>query len=95
MTALHILGGQNGTVEMVGVLYDVFSVQRILGADSIEIITLGDGIMYIDEHAQSKGSKRNDLASLIAHRHVYGDALIAGFGGDDVPQSYIDAYMIA
>lgn len=85
---------QTGSVEIRDVPYDIFSVERILSAKNVEIITLPDGIMYGAIEAEEEGKPRNDLASLIARREVYGPALIAGFGNDDVPQSYIDAYMV-
>ena len=83
-----------GTVSIRDVPYDIYSVEAILSAKNVEIITLPGGIMYVDAEAAGKEKPRNDLAGLIARREVYGPALIAGFGNDDVPQSYIDAYMI-
>ena len=83
----------SGTVELKDVPFDVFSVGSILYAENIEIITLSDAVMYLTESAKEIGLQRNDLASLIARSEVYGPALIAGFGGTDVPQIYVDAYM--
>ena len=54
---------------------------------------MSDAVMYLTESAKDIGLQRNDLASLIARTEVYGPALIAGFGGTDVPQIYVDAYM--
>ena len=83
----------SGTVELKDVPFDVFSVGRILFAENIELITMSDAVMYLTESAKDIGLQRNDLASLIARTEVYGPALIAGFGGTDVPQIYVDAYM--
>lgn len=83
----------SGTVELKDVPFDVFSVGSILYAENIELITLSDAVMYLTESAKEIGLQRNDLASLIARSEVYGPALIAGFGGTDVPQIYVDAYM--
>lgn len=91
MKAMLISGG---SVNLRDVPYDIFSVEAILNAKNVEIITLPDGILYAAAEAEQDGKQRNDLASLIARREVYGPVLIAGFGNDDVPQSYIDAYMI-
>ena len=90
MMALHLDG--KGT-ELKDVKYDIFSVQSIMHTNNIEIIMLPDGVMYVMEHGLQEGKQRNDLASLIARRDVYGPALIAGFNGDDVPNSYISAYI--
>jgi hypothetical protein len=90
MTAMLISGG----VTLRDVPYDVYSVQSILGTRDVEIVTMSDAIMYIMEDGKESGKTRNDLASLIARREIYGPALIAGFGGDNVPQEYIDAYMV-
>lgn len=84
----------DGEVSMRDVPFDIFSVQAIISTKAVEIVELPDAIMYISESGKDSGKARNDLASLIARREIYGPALIAGFGGDDVPQSYIDAYMI-
>ena len=90
MTAMLISGG----VTLRDVPYDVYSVQSILGTRDVEIVTMSDAIMYIMDDGKESGKTRNDLASLIARREIYGPALIAGFGGDNVPQEYIDAYMV-
>ena len=84
----------DGEVSMRDVPFDIFSVQTIISTKAVEIVELPDAIMYIAESGKDAGKARNDLASLIARREIYGPALIAGFGGDDVPQSYIDAYMV-
>ena len=81
MTAMLISGG----VTLRDVPYDVYSVQSILGTRDVEIVTMSDAIMYIMEDGKESGKTRNDLASLIARREIYGPALIAGFGGDNVP----------
>lgn len=91
MTGMLIV---DGSVSLKDVPYNIFSVEAILSAKNVEIITLPDGIMYIATEAEDEGKQRNDLAGLIARREVYGPALIAGFGNDDVPQIYIDAYMV-
>ena len=91
MTGMLIV---DGSVSLKDVPYNIFSVEAILSAKNVEIITLPDGIMYIAAEAEDEGKQRNDLASLIARREIYGPALIAGFGGDDVPQQYVEAYMV-
>ena len=84
----------DGEVSMRDVPFDIFSVQAIISTKAVEIVELPDAIMYISESGKDAGKARNDLASLIARREIYGPALIAGFGGDDVPQQYVEAYMV-
>lgn len=84
----------DGEVSLRDVPFDIFSVQAIISTKAVEIVELPDAIMYISESGKDAGKARNDLASLIARREIYGPALIAGFGGDDVPQQYVDAYMV-
>lgn len=91
MRAMLISGG---TVSIQDVPYDIYSVEAILSAKNVEIIMLPDGIMYIAAEAEEEGRPRNDLAALIARRYVYGPALIAGSGNEDVPQQYVEAYMV-
>lgn len=82
------------TPQLKDVPFDIFSVQQILRTKAVELVELSDAVMYIMEHGKEDGKPRNDLASLIAHREIYGPALIAGYCGDDVPQAYVDAYMV-
>jgi hypothetical protein len=84
----------DGEVSLRDVPFDIFSVQAIISTKAVEIVELPDAIMYISESGKDAGKARNDLASLIARREIYGPALIAGFGGDDVPQQYVEAYMV-
>lgn len=84
----------SGGVALRDLNYDIDSVRFELQAPEVELIMLPDALMYIVENAQGLGKTWNDLASLIAGRAVYGPALIAGFNGDDVPESYVAAYMI-
>lgn len=90
MIAMLISGG----VTLRDVKYDIESVKFALHANEIELIMLPDAIMYVMENGKETGKTWNDLASLIASRAVYGPALIAGFNGDDVPESYVAAYMV-
>lgn len=57
-----------------------------------QIIALkGDGAMIADDKGMLKKKKRNDLASYISARHIYGAAYIVGKDGDkfdDVPELF-------
>lgn len=82
--------------KLIDMRYNEFSVMLELGCASgrdIDIIMLEDGVLYHNLKAQAAGMMRNELASLIAHTAVYGPAVIAGRGGDDVAQQYVDAYL--
>ena len=78
-------------ISIVTVENTVEALQQVVGG-SIETIGLSDGgVMIVDEEAVLKWKPRNDLASYICGRHVYGDALIVGTDGDefdDVPEQY-------
>ena len=89
MIAMLISGG----VSLRDVPFDIDSVKAVLCTSEVELIMLPDALMYVMEDGQESGKTRNDLASLIACRAVYGPALIAGFNGDSVPESYVAAYM--
>ena len=83
-------------VELVDLRYNEFSVTAELKCRrsiDLDIILMRDGVIYHNLAAKAEGKMRNDLASLIAGAEVYGTAIIAGIGGDDVPQQYVDAYL--
>lgn len=62
---------------------------------NIEKIELKDGgVMIANVQGMVKQYPRNDLASYICGKPVYGAALIVGKDGDDVDQKYVDAYMV-
>lgn len=92
MKALKIADG----AKLIEMRHNEFSVMFELGCASgkdIDIIMLGDGVLYHNLKAEASGMLRNELASLIAHTSVYGPAIIAGMHGDDVPESYVQAYL--
>lgn len=88
---------KDGKAELIELRYDVFSVLGTLGLNndkSLDIVMIPHGIMYIDTSAEASGAMRNDCASLVAQRQVYGAAIIAGCGGDDVSEDYVSAYLV-
>lgn len=95
MRALSI--GTDGSRNVIDIPNELHDLQAAVGG-YIECIALKDGgLMIVDEEGLLKQYKRNDLASIICGGHIYGPALIVGVDGeefDDVPQQYIDAYMI-
>ncbi|MBQ6042187.1 MAG: hypothetical protein IJL32_15615 [Oscillospiraceae bacterium] len=83
--------------KLIEMRYNEFSVTLELGCASgkdIDIIMLEDGVLYHNIRAQAAGRMRNELASLIARTDVYGPAIIAGRGGNDVSSQYVDTYMV-
>lgn len=92
----------NHTREVIDIPNELHDLQKAVGGN-IECIALKDGgLMIVDEEDMLKQYPRNELASIIcgntiAGGQIYGTALIVGVDGeefDDVPQQYIDAYMI-
>lgn len=85
------------SIDVIDVPNELHAMQQAVGG-YIETVGLKDGgIMIVDEEGLLKQYPRNDMASYISGRHIYGTALIVGADGDefdDVPQQYIDAYMI-
>ena len=82
--------------KLIDMRYNEFSVMHELGClygNDIDIVMLDDGVLYHNIRAQAAGRMRNELASLIAGTDVYGPAIIAGRGGDDVSSQYVDAYL--
>lgn len=81
----------NSDISIITVDNSLEALQKVIG-EKIETIGLSDdGVMIVDEEAVLKWKPRNDLASYISGRHVYGDALIVGSDGDefdDVPEQY-------
>ena len=62
---------------------DLHALQQAVGG-RIETVGLKDGgVMIVDEEGLLKQYSRNDLASIISGRHIYGTALIVGADGDD------------
>lgn len=76
---------------------DLHALQKAVGG-RIETVGLKDGgVMIVDEEGLLKQYPHNDMASYISGLHIYGPALIVGTDGeefDDVPQQYVDAYMV-
>ena len=86
-----------GKAEIIEIDNELEALQKAVGG-YIETVTIAkDCCLIVDEEGLLKQYKRNDLASIICGGHIYGPALIVGVDGeefDDVPQQYIDAYMI-
>ena len=84
-------------IEGADVHAELLALQHEVGG-YIETVGLkDDGVMIVDEEGLLKQYPHNDLASIISGHHIYGTALIVGTDEDefdDVPQQYIDAYMI-
>ena len=85
------------SIDVIDVPNELRALQQAVGGH-IEAVGLKDGgIMIVDEEGLLKQYPRNDLASIISGHHIYGTALIVGADDDkfdDVPEQYIDAYMI-
>lgn len=85
------------SIDVIDIPNELHALQQAVGGH-IETVGLKDGgIMIVDEEGLLKQYPRNDMASYISGSHIYGTALIVGADGDefdDVPQQYIDAYMI-
>lgn len=71
---------------------ELHSMQRHVGG-YIEAIKLkDDGVMLVDEEGMLKQYPRNELASLVSGKHIYGTALIVGEDGEeltDVPEKFL------
>lgn len=95
--AIRALRIEKNRIDVIDVPNELRALQQAVGG-RIEPVRLKDGgIMIVDEEGLLKQYPRNDLASIISGHHIYGTALIVGVDGeefDDVPQQYIDAYMI-
>lgn len=88
MRALRIEPNSISVVDISDTLDDV----KIEFDNDLEKITLRDGgVMLTDCKGMRKKKQRNDLASYISARHIYGTALIVGLDGynlTDVPSKY-------
>lgn len=77
--------------NMIDIDSDVKALEECVGGN-IEKIELKDGgVMIANVQGMVKQYPRNDLASYISGRHIYGTALIVGVDGekfDDVPEQY-------
>lgn len=95
--AIRALRIEKNRIDVIDVPNELRALQQAVGG-RIEPVRLKDGgIMIVDEEGLLKQYPRNDLASIISGHHIYGTALIVGADEDefdDVPQQYIDAYMI-
>lgn len=89
--------GSDGSRNVIDIPDELHDLQAAVGG-YIERIALKDGgLMIVDEEGMLKQYPRNEFASIISSHHIYGTALIVGADEDefdDVPQQYIDAYMI-
>lgn len=80
--------------NMIDIDSNVKALEECVGGN-IEKIELKDGgIMIANAQGMLKQYPRNDLASYISGKPVYGAVLIAGTDGDDVDQKYVDAYLV-
>lgn len=79
------------SISIIDVDNDLHALQKEIGGN-IEKIGLKDGaVMIVDEEGMLKQYPRNDFASYISSRHIYGTALIVGVDReefDDVPEQY-------
>ena len=79
------------SISIVDVDNDLKALQKAV-CGNIETVRLKDGaVMIVDEEGMLKQYPRNDLASYISGKHIYGTALIVGYNGksfDDVPEQY-------
>lgn len=89
MKALRITAAHQ--IEMTDAPDDLQGLKDLIaqGGD-IDIVELRDGAAIItDTQAEQMHRKHNAVASLIARRQLYGDALLAGAGFTDVPGEYL------
>ena len=97
MAIIRALEISLNNIRVIGIENELHALQQAVGGH-IETVGLNDGgIMIVDEEGMLKQYPHNDMASYITGLHIYGTALIVGADGDefdDVPQQYIDAYMI-
>ena len=97
MAIIRALEISLNSIRVIDVPNELHALQQAVGGH-IETVGLKDGgVMIVDEEGLLKQYPHNDMASYISGLHIYGTALIVGADGDefdDVPQQYIDAYMI-
>ena len=97
MAIIRALEISLNSIRVIDVPNELHALQQAVGGH-IETVGLKDGgVMIVDEEGLLKQYQRNDLASIISGHHIYGTALIVGADEDefdDVPQQYIDSYMI-
>lgn len=82
------------SISIIDVDNDLKALQEAVGG-RIETVGLKDGgVLIANVQGMVKQYPRNDLASYICGKPVYGAVLIVGKDGDDVDQKYVDAYMV-
>lgn len=83
--------------NMIDIDSNVKALEECVGGN-IEKIKLKDGgVMIANKEGMKKQYPRNDLASYISGKPLYGAVLIVGTDGDDfddVEQKYVDAYLV-
>lgn len=69
---------------------ELHALQSIIGG-YIECVRLtDDAAMLVDEEGVLKGLQRNELASLIAHTHIVGTAVIVGIEHTEYGEIFTD-----
>lgn len=80
------------SINIVDIENELHTLQQAVGG-YIEKVKLRDGgLMIVDEEGLLKRYHRNDNASAVAGRPIFGTALIVGVDGEefvDVPEQYI------
>lgn len=74
------------------IIDELHSMQQMVGGHVEHIPLKDDGVMLVDEEGMLKQYPRNELASLVSGKHIYGTALIVGQVGDlltDVPSKFL------
>ena len=97
MAIIRALRIEMNGIDVIDIENELHALRQAVG-DHIKTIGLKDGgIMIVDEEGLPKQYPHNDMASYISGKHIFGTALIVGADEDefdDVPQQYVDAYMI-
>ena len=98
MAIIRALEISLNSIRVIDVPNELHALQQAVGGHIETVCLKNGGIMIVDEEGLLKQYPHNDMASYISGLHIYGTALIVGADGDefdDVPQQYIDAYMIS
>ncbi len=78
--------------EVIDFEKDIRLTEKLIGCEEgcVQNVCLSDdAILLHGIDAERRGRQRNDIASLIARKNVYGTALVIGDGEDDVPDAYL------
>lgn len=89
---INMNGFEAVDVKGESIVEELHSMQQMVGGHVEHIPLKDDGVMLVDEEGMLKQYPRNELASLVSGKHIYGTALIVGQVGDlltDVPSKFL------